>query len=279
MLESHETQKMILSEVKYFTCPPYDKFCNQSRGLATLQLEAELHHWRACFREYTAAQKAYVEALHGWLSKFIVQEVEFYSRSKNVAMPMPFQVNGPPLLVICNDWLTSLRKLPDKTVALALKSVVKDVKALWVQQNKEQQQKRKVDNLTKDLDRRYDGSYKLKTKMLELQVTDHRSEKESVREEECLMDKSDYLETLRIKLEVEKEKHYSCMQETQRMTLNGLQFGFSRVLESLTEFSKASQKMYNDLVTFSENSDKAESISYIEGDGCNVENCNSKNGQ
>lgn len=279
MLESHETQKMILSEVKYFTCPPYDKFCNQSRGLATLQLEAELHHWRACFREYTAAQKAYVEALHGWLSKFVVHEVEFYSRSKNVAMPMPFQVNGPPLLVICNDWLTSLRKLPDKTVTLTLKSVVKDVKALWIQQNKEQQQKRKVDNLTKDLDRRYDGSYKLKTKMLELQVTDHRSEEESVREEECLMDKSDYLETLRRKLEVEKEKHYSCMQETQRMTLNGLQFGFSQVLESLTEFSKASQKMYNDLVTFSENSEKAGNISYIEDDGCNVENCNSKNGQ
>ncbi|WJX21545.1 hypothetical protein P8452_10965 [Trifolium repens] len=276
MLESHETQKKILSEVKYFTCPADGKFCNQSRGLATLQLEAELHHWRMCFREYTAAQKAYVEALHGWLNKFIVPEVEFYSRSKNVGMPMPFQVNGPPLLVICNDWLTSMRKLPDKTVSLALKSVVKDVKALWIQQCKEQQQKRKVESLTKDLDRRYLGSYKLKTKMLELQVTDHRSEEGT--EEECMMEKSDYLETLRRKLEVEKEKHYGCIQETQRMTLNGLQYGFSQVLESLTEFSKASQKMYNDLVTFSENSEKAGNISYIEG-GCNAENCNSQNGQ
>jgi hypothetical protein len=63
-----------------------------------------------------------------------------------------------------------MRKLPDKTVALALKGVVK---ALWIQQCKEQQQKRKVESLTKDLDRRYLGSYKLKTKMLELQVTEH----------------------------------------------------------------------------------------------------------
>jgi hypothetical protein len=46
-----------------------------------------------------------------------------------------------------------MRKLPDKTVALALKSVVKDVKVLWIQQCKEQQQKRKVESLTKDLDR------------------------------------------------------------------------------------------------------------------------------
>ncbi|XP_004497191.1 protein ALTERED PHOSPHATE STARVATION RESPONSE 1-like [Cicer arietinum] len=277
MLESHETQKKILSEVKYFTCPAYGKFCNQSRGLATLQLEAELHHWRACFREYTAAQKAYVQALHGWLSKFIVPEVEFYSRRKNVAVP--FQVNGPPLFMICNDWLTSLRKLPDKTVSLALKSVVKDVKALWIQQNKEQQQKRKVESLTKELDRRYLGSYKLKTKLLELQVTDYKSEEGTVHEEECMMEKSDHLETLRRKLEVEKEKRDSCMQETQRMTLNGLQSGFSLVLESLTEFSKASQKMYNDLVTFSENSEKTGKFSYIEG-GCNVEdNCNSHNGE
>jgi hypothetical protein len=165
-----------------------------------------------------------------------------------------------------------MRQLPDKTVALASKSVVK---VLWIQQCKEQQQKRRVESLTKDLDRRYLGSYKLKTKMLELQVTEHRSEEET--EEECMMEKSDYLETLRRKLEVEKEKHYGCIQETQRMTLNGLQYGFSQVLETLTEFSKASQKMYNDLVTFSENSEKAGNISYI--GGCNAENCNGQNGQ
>ncbi|KAJ1436325.1 hypothetical protein SESBI_04357 [Sesbania bispinosa] len=274
MLESHETQKKILSEVKYFTCPTYDKFCNQSRGMAILQLEAELHHWRVCFREYAAAQKAYVEALHGWLTKFIVPEVEFYSRSKNIAMPY---LNGPPLLVICNDWLASMQKLPDKMVSLALKSFVKDVRALWLQQSKEQQQKRKVDSLTKDLNKRYSGSHKVKTKMLELQATEHKSEEGTEHQDECMVEKNDHLETLRRKLEVEKEKHHNCMQETQRITLNGLQSGFSLVFESLTEFSKASQNMYNDLVTYSENSEKAGNMTYIEG-GCDDENCNSQNG-
>ncbi|KAG4910044.1 hypothetical protein JHK87_056160 [Glycine soja] len=279
MLESHETQKKILSEVKYFTCATYGKFCNQSHGFATLQLEAQLHNWRDCFKEYTASQKAYVEALHGWLSKFIVPEVEFYSRSKNVTMP--YQFNGPPLLVICNDWLASLQKLPDKMVTVALKSVVKDVRALWLQQNKEQQQKRRVDRLTRDLERRYSStSHKVvETKMLEFHVVDHELEVgNDQEEEECMMEKSDHLETLRRKLEVEKEKHHSSMQETQRITLHGLQSGFSLVFESLTEFSKASQKMYNGLVTYSENSDKVGNITYIEG-GCNVENCNSQNGQ
>ena len=271
------TQNKILSEVKSFSCPTYGKFCNESHRLATLQLETQLHNWRICFREYTAAQKSYVEALHGWLSKFIVPEVEFYSRSKS--FPMPYQVNGPPLLVICHDWLASMQKLPDKMVTLALKSVVKDMRALWVQQGEEQQQKRKVDSLAKDLDRRYSGLHKVKSKMLELTLTatDWKSEAEAEHQDEYIDEKKDQLQTLRRKLELEKDKHQSCMQETQRITLYGLQSGFSQVFESLTEFSKASQKMYNDLVTYGENIDKVRNISYIEG--CNGENGNSPMGQ
>lgn len=210
-----------------------------------------------------AAQKLYVEALHGWLSKFVVPEVEFYSRSKNVAVP--YQANGPPLLVVCYEWLASLQKLPDEMVTLALKSVVKDVRALWHQQGEEQQQKRKVDNLSKDMDRRHSGLNKVKSKMLELQVTDQKPEVGSEHQEEYTMEKKDQLEALKKKLEMEKEKHQSCMQETQRITLHGLQLGFSQVFESLTEFSKASRKVYNDLVTFSENADKGGVMSYIEG--------------
>ncbi|KAI4297796.1 hypothetical protein L6164_037662 [Bauhinia variegata] len=271
VLDAHETQNKILSEVKTFTCPTYGKFCNESHRLATLQLETQLQSWRVCFREYIAAQKAYIEALYGWLSKFIVPEVEFYSKSKNV--PLPYQVNGPPLLVICHDWLASLQKLPDKMVTLALKSIVKDVRSLWHQQGEEQQQKRKVDSLAKEWDRKYSGLLQVKTKMLELKGTDEKSDAEAEHQDEYMMEKKDHLETFRRKLEIEKEKHHNCMQETQRITLYGLQSGFSHVFESLSEFSKASQKMYNDLVTYGENTEKAGNISYIEG--CNVENCNS----
>lgn len=272
MLESHETQNKILSEVKTFTCPTYGKFCNESHRLATLQLETQLRNWNVCFREYFAAQKAYVEALHGWLSKFVVPEVEFYSRSKNAAAPFP--ANGPPLLVICHDWLASVQNLPDKMVTLALKSVVKDMRALWHQQGEEQQQKRKVDSLSKDLDRRLSGLHKVKNKLLELTVTDQKSDVGIDHQDEYIMEKKDQLDALRRKLELEKEKHHGRMQETQRITLYGLQSGFCLVFESLTEFSKASQKMYNDLVIYSENADKVGGTSYIE-DG-KVENLNSQ---
>lgn len=173
MLESHETQNKILSEVKTFACPSYGKFCNDSHRLATLQLEAELQNWHACFTEYVAAQRAYIQALHGWLTKFLVPEVEFYSRGRSSGAP--YGANGPPLLVICYNWLTSMDELPDKAVTFSLKSFSKDVKALWAQQGEEQQQKRKVDGMAKELDRRTMAFQKAETRFLESKLTEYKS--------------------------------------------------------------------------------------------------------
>lgn len=265
MLESHETQNKILLEVRSFTCPTFGKFCNDTHRLATLQLEAELQNWHACFMDYVAAQKGYVEALHGWLSKFIAPEVEVYSRgSRSRNSAVPFRVNGPPLLVICHDWLASMDKLPDKAVAFALKSFAKDVRALWQQQGKEQQQKRKVDSLAKDLDRRILAFQKVESRFLESKLTEQKSESEVEHQDDYLTDKKDQLDTLRSKLDTEKEKHHNYMQETQRITLNGFQTGFSTIFESLVEFSKVSQNIYNDLVNCKENAEKAGNLSYIE---------------
>ncbi|KAK9987690.1 hypothetical protein SO802_027929 [Lithocarpus litseifolius] len=265
MLESHETQNKILFEVRSFTCPTFGKFCNDTHRLATLQLEAELQNWHACFMDYVAAQKGYVEALHGWLSKFIAPEVEVYSRgSRSRNSAVPFRVNGPPLLVICHDWLASMDKLPDKAVAFALKSFAKDVRAVWHQQGKEQQQKRKVDSLAKDLDRRILTFQKVESRFLESKLTEQKLESEVEHPDDYLTDKKDQLDTLRSKLDTEKEKHHNYMQETQRITLNGFQTGFSTIFESLVEFSKVSQNIYNDLVNCKENAEKSGNLSYIE---------------
>ncbi|KAK8625208.1 hypothetical protein V6N13_090083 [Hibiscus sabdariffa] len=263
MLESHETQNKILSEVKSFACPSFGKFCNDSHRLATLQLEAELQNWRACFIEYVAAQRAYIQALHGWLTKFLVPEVEFYSRGRSGA---PYGGNGPPLLVICYHWLTSMEELPDKAVTFSLKSFSKDVKALWAQQGEEQQQKRKVDGMAKELDRRTMAFQKAETRLVESKLlTEYKLEPEMEQRNEYLTEKKDQLDMMRKRLDVEREKHHNYMQETQRITLNGFQTGFSTVFETLIEFSKASMKIYNDLVTLSENAEKMGNMSYIEG--------------
>ncbi|KAJ6365365.1 hypothetical protein OIU76_030188 [Salix suchowensis] len=220
MLESHETQNKILLEVKTFASPTYGKFCNDSHRLATLQLEAELLNWRACFVESSA---------------------------------VPYRAFGPPLLVICHDWLSSMDKLPDKAVSFALKSFSKDVRALWAQQGEEQQQKRKVDSLAKELDRRNLSFQKVENRFQETKLLEYKPEQETEPQDEQLTEKKDQLDMFRKKLDIEKEKHHNYVQETQRITLGGFQTGFSAVFESLTEFSKASMNMYDDLVNHNEN--------------------------
>ncbi|KAL6963680.1 hypothetical protein U1Q18_034686 [Sarracenia purpurea var. burkii] len=262
MLESHEIQNKIMFEVKSYTCPAYGKFCNNSHRLATLQLETELQNWRERFIEYTASQKAYVEALHGWLSKFVLPEVEFYSKGRSLAPPSRL---GPPLLVICHDWLASMKKLPDKSVALSMKSFGKDVRALWVQQGEEQQRKRKVDRLAKELDRKILAFQKAENRVFESKLLDHNSEPDLEHRSDVLREKKDLLDRFRRRVDLEKEKHHNCMQETQRITLNGFQTGFCGLFESLTEFSKASMEMYNGLLCHNENREKIGNQEHIDG--------------
>ncbi|KAF9600214.1 hypothetical protein IFM89_005038 [Coptis chinensis] len=250
MLECHETQNKIMFEVKSFTCPSYGKFSNDSHRLATRQLEVELQNWHECFNGYVSAQRAYVEALDGWLCKFIVPEVEFGCRGRS-SIP-PYRVTGPPLLVICHDWLASLEKLPDKSVAYAMKSFAKDVKVLWGQQGEEQHQKRKVDGLAKELDRRVHSFQKMENRILVSKLSEQ-GELDVQNRFEHLTERKDLLDTFRIRLDRERDKHHKHMQETQRTTLNGFQTGFTSIFESLTEFSKSSLKMYNELVQHSEN--------------------------
>ncbi|KAJ8764975.1 hypothetical protein K2173_010442 [Erythroxylum novogranatense] len=266
MLECHETQNKILDEVKSYACPTYGKFCNDSHRLATLQLEAELQNWRASFTEYVVAQKAYVEALHGWLTKFLVPEVEFCSRGRSSAAA-PCRASGPPLLVICYNWLSLMEKLPDKPVSFALKNFSRDVRGLWAQQGEEQQQKRKVDSLAREFDRRTLAFQKAETRFVDSKLIEYRSDPdaEAEHQNDHFVERKDQLERFRKKLNIEREKYHKCMQETQRITLNGFQYGFSTVFESLTEFSESSTRMYNDLVNYIESGGKQENRTCIEG--------------
>ncbi|XVF62232.1 hypothetical protein PTKIN_Ptkin08bG0200900 [Pterospermum kingtungense] len=255
MLESHEAQKQIMSEVRSFNRPAYGKFSNDSHRLATLQLEAELHNWRSCFIAYLSVQKAYIGALSRWLAKFISPEVEFCS--KNRSIPQALGVNGPPLLATCHKWLASLEKLPNETVVCALKRFGKDIQALWAQQGEEQKQKGKVDGLAKELETKALAFHRTESRILGSKLSEQETEVNVRDRIEYLAERKNMLDTLRKRLDTEKIKHQASMEETQQITVKGFQTGFCSVFESLAEFSKASVKMYADLVTYCESTAKA----------------------
>ncbi|KAK8673318.1 hypothetical protein V6N13_111664 [Hibiscus sabdariffa] len=247
MMESHETQNRIMFEVTSFSCPTYGKFCNDSHRLATLQLVAELHNWRSCFVAYLSAQKAYIEALCWWLSKFIAPEVELRSKKRSSAPALG--VNGPPLLATCREWLASLEKLPNEAVIFGLKSFGKDMRALWVQQGEEQKQKRKVDGLAKELERKVLEFQRTESRVLATKLSEQELELNVRNRIEYLAERKHLLDMFKKRMDAEKLKHQTIMEETQQITVKGFQTGFYTVFESLVEFSKASVKMYADLVT------------------------------
>ncbi|PPD67848.1 hypothetical protein GOBAR_DD35272 [Gossypium barbadense] len=250
MLESHETQNRIMFEVKSFNCPTYGKFCNDSHRLATLQLVAELHNWRSCFVAYLCSQKSYIEALSGWLAKFVAPEVELCSKKRSSAPTL--RVNGPPLLATCHEWLATLEKLPKEAVSCALKSFGKDMRALWVQQGEEQKQKRKVDGLAKELERKVLAFQRTESRILGSKLSEKDIEVNVRNRIEYLAERKTMLDMLRKRIDAEKLKHITVMEQTQQITVKGFQTGFYSVFGSLVEFSKASIKMYADLVTYCE---------------------------
>ncbi|XP_010683038.2 protein ALTERED PHOSPHATE STARVATION RESPONSE 1 [Beta vulgaris subsp. vulgaris] len=248
MLETHDIQRKIMREINSFSCPEHGKFCSDSHRLATIQLEAVIQDWHYCFSDYVSAQKTYAKSLLSWLSKFIDAEAEYHYTS-SFSLP-PIRFNGPTLIVTCQRWSTSLERLPDKSVKYAMKSLAKDLQALSVQQGAEQQQRRKVDGLDKEINRKILTFGKAEDKALLAKYTAHHNAEEQV---ESLVEKKQLLQMFKEQVEMERERYFSTVQETERMTMERLQMGFSSVFESLVDFARASTKVYADLVTFSQN--------------------------
>uniref|UniRef100_A0A0E0M406 DUF632 domain-containing protein n=1 Tax=Oryza punctata TaxID=4537 RepID=A0A0E0M406_ORYPU len=250
MVDSHETQRQIMFEVNSFTCPAYGKFCNDAQRHATLKLEAELRNWRSCFMIYVGAQKAYIEALDGWLSKFILTDTIRYSRG--ISSIAPDRSSAPPLVVICHDWYTTLSKFQNKRVAFTTRNFIRSVRVLWLKQGEEQQQKRKVDSLAKEMDKKITAYKRAENKVIETKLLEHRPEQDAKQRMEHLSEKKEMLNVLRKRVEAEKVKHHACMRDTHDVTLNGFKIGLASIFESLTEFSKDSVKLYEELLTHAE---------------------------
>lgn len=227
MLESHKTQSRTMFEVKTF--PSVAALTNdRSRHLATLQLEAEIQNWRMCFSSYIAATEAYIEALCEWAYRTIAPENESGS---------------PPLVfAVCRDWLTVTKNLPDKAVTYAMKRFAKDLRTLWAQQGIEQQQKRKVDRLVAESEKRVVGFEREERNIVSLKPMNVKNKVD------VLAEKKAQLDCFTKMVETEKAKHKDYVEETRRVILVGFQTGFSSVFDSLTEFSEVCVRKYDDVV-------------------------------
>ncbi|KAK8961685.1 hypothetical protein KSP40_PGU012293 [Platanthera guangdongensis] len=231
MLKSHERQKQIMLDVNAFTCPSYGRYCSDSQRQVTKNLEKQLENWLDCFKSYVTAQRAYAESLQGWVSKFAKPHIKYYSRKDG----------STPLLLILQDWSSSSMNLPDKAVSISMAGLIKNTKFLMAKQAEEMQRKRKVDGLAEELKQKIELLHKTDSRILEPEVQNQK----------------DLVEMCRQKLEAEKAKHRNCMRETTDVTLNGFKVGLTNVFEKMTEFSRDSLHLYEEILARNEGEGEA----------------------
>lgn len=220
MSEFHETQKKIMSQVK--ESPNCPLLCDQVHQKATETLKAQLHNWCAFFASYISLQTSYIKHLYCWLSK-----------------------NNPPKLLgdSNGDWLACLKNLKTKTkvVTREMKKFRKHVVALLVQQRKEHDQKMKVNKLENRVKHREQMISEYESS--ETGMTSH--DDSEARIQNWMLE----VEELRERIEKNKEKLQTRMQETQQM-VNQFQTGFSNVFQTLAEFSSNATEIYTELIKY-----------------------------
>lgn len=234
MLECHQIQYQFITVAKSLSCSADGGIVTESHQQATSQLENALHDWHRSFSKWIYSQKAYLQALYGWLSKCIILDSNSSSKSKS---PSSSNATGPLIFIICRDWYFAFSRMSAELVIDGIQKFSVKVHTLWEQQDEEHRQKRRTEYLSKDLDR----------KVAHLQRVESRRHDGPGPIDTAMSEQKMSIESFRKRVEEEKEKHKITIHQTQDATLTTLQNGLAFTLEALTKFASDSVEEYEQL--------------------------------
>ncbi|KAF5470861.1 hypothetical protein F2P56_011349 [Juglans regia] len=129
---------------------------SESHRQVTIHLEDELSSLSQSFLKWFAAQKSYLQAIDGWLSK-CAPVPQKSSKRKRKPEPRSLRDIGPPIYATCGTWLEKLKDL-EKPASSSIKQVVDAIKDLGVATAHFVPQQEK--NQGKDMNRSYLPSWK-----------------------------------------------------------------------------------------------------------------------
>ncbi|KAH9294954.1 hypothetical protein KI387_038542 [Taxus chinensis] len=221
MLVCHQTQHRIITEANTPSHPAGSGISSESHRQATVHLGNELQNWQLRFSNWIGAQKAYVQALHGWLQKCLLEEApDASTKRRRQVIFSPRRVGAPLVVIICTDWSRAFEPVrktvcdakkeeTDKSelvkdidcVLKAINDLAGDVSKILLQRDEQRNQKRKAEIYL-------DG------KVASIQRSESRKSEEKVR------------------------RYHKVMEQTDGMFLNTLQKGLTGIFASLTEFAK-----------------------------------------
>ncbi|KAJ3683236.1 hypothetical protein LUZ60_013463 [Juncus effusus] len=84
---------------------------------STLKLEKEISKWNRRFEKWILTQKSFIEALNGYLTKWIQQEPDPLEETPDGAPPFsPGKMGAPASFIISNDWFLGVSNIPEKKI-------------------------------------------------------------------------------------------------------------------------------------------------------------------
>lgn len=241
MFDCHQIQNRIISEAKFLGHLAASETLSESHRKATKKLENELRNWQISFRNWIDNQRAYVQALNGWLLKCLHYEPETTADG-----PIPFsprRVGAPPVFIICNDWLHVFEKIPENAVVETIEKFAAEVSKVWEHQDAEHQRRKRAEMLARDLEKRVREESKLNG----IQPPSDKKLVSDTGQSGIDSEQKMSIDSFRKQVEQENAKHREFLQETHNFTLNSLSTGLKHVFEEMTQFTAISLKSYEEL--------------------------------
>ncbi|EFJ12851.1 hypothetical protein SELMODRAFT_425043 [Selaginella moellendorffii] len=260
----HEKQYAAVSRMRPLDCllGSVEATSNIHR-LATSQLEASLDNWYSCLNKLITSQRDYMRNLCGWV-RLCVMPFEDIKDSPTLSAGS----STPPIHDVCLEWHQALDRLPDKVALEAIKSFVAVIHKIVELQNTELQHRKKVESLTKEIDKKvayiqnYEKKHPDSASTTTATASDHHHHSNHLDETDeltvlhdilppksPLADRRAAVDLLRRKLEEEKEQVSKAVYDTRAMTLNSLHTGLPSVFQSVAGFasvcSQAFQLLYH----------------------------------
>ncbi|KAG9459208.1 hypothetical protein H6P81_003716 [Aristolochia fimbriata] len=121
MLETHKLQLDIISAA-YNNGNSKFSLHSESHRQATVLLEYELNSLCSSFTKWVSSQKAYLQAINGWLMICVLVQKQKLRRRNSEFCPR--RTLGPPIYIICGDWLKMCDQLPTKEVVEGIKTLL-----------------------------------------------------------------------------------------------------------------------------------------------------------
>lgn len=246
MLNCHQQQYQLIEDMQLVDAACAPTSTNEFHIKNTLQLESEINIWHHNLEKLIATQKDYMNSVHHWL-RLHITEIE--SGGKGVP-GSPEKPNSPPVYALCKSWLAALDRIPGSVPLHALKAFSHLIHELKLQQAEELKQKKKLDQLKKELEKK-EQAFKVQEmkyrKIHMLQSDSYEQGQEREMDRNPLREKEVSLRLLRENVETEREKYEHMCAKSGSMTLTSLNKGFPPVLNAMREFACTCSQRYTEL--------------------------------